>query len=425
MALVLRRVPSLAKRGSKIPQIVQLSFPVPCQTQHSFSTSSSSSDPLLTKLLQTPTSKIISTLDSDHSFNLKSSQLSWDPLITDLRSSSPDKANLVLEWRLRRMLDDDEIDHDEYSRLISLCGKIHNVSLAMHVFTSMEARGIKPTTSVFNSLVYACLLSSNAIIALSLFEIMENSESYQPNSETYDNFVAGFSNLRDVNKMQAWFVGKRAAGFSANLQNYECLISGCVEAIDFDTADKLYEEMMSSGIMPSLHIMEWVLEGRCKQGSCDQVKEFLNFLLECKFEINGKMIENVVRLYSDLGKVDEMEMLLEFFTEFNQAGEALLQLHCGIIRFYAMMDRLDDVEFSVGRMMSQGMSFKSPSDVEKVISSYFRQGAYERLDLFLEHIKRYFKLTRSTYDLLVAGYRRVGLTEKLNLVMEDMILAGL
>jgi pentatricopeptide repeat protein len=253
---------------------------------------------------------------------------------------------------------------------------------------------------------------------------MENSESYKPNSETYDNFVAGFSNLRDVNKMQAWFVGKRAAGFSANLQNYECLISGCVKARDFDTADRLYEEMMSLGIMPSLHIMEWVLEGRCKRGSCDEVKDFLNFLLECKFEINGNMIENVVRLYSELGKVDEMEMLLEMLMEFNQVGEALLQLHCGIIRFYAMLDRLDDVEFSVGRMMSQGMSFKSPSDVEKVISSYFRQEAYERLDLFLEHIKSYYKLTRSTYDLLVAGYRRVGLMEKLNLLMEDMKLAG-
>ncbi|KAL9400228.1 hypothetical protein Peur_009189 [Populus x canadensis] len=423
MALVLRGVPSLAKRGSRIPQIIQLLFPIPFQAQHSFSTASSS-DPLLSKLLQTPTSKIISTLDSDHRFNLKSSQLSWDPLITNLRSSSPEKAHLVLEWRLGRMLDDNEIDHDEYSSLISLCGKIQNVSLAMHVFASMEARGIKPTTSVFNSLLYACLLSSNVITALSLFEIMENSESYKPNSETYDKFVAGFSNLRDVNKMQAWFVGKRAAGFSANLQNYECLISGCVKARDFDTADRLYEEMMSLGIMPSLHIMEWVLEGHCKRGSCDKVKEFLNFLLECKFEINGNMIENVVRLYSELGKVDEMEMLLEMLMEFNQIGEALLQLHCGIIRFYAMLDKLDDVEFSLGRMMSQGMSFKGPSDVEKVISSYFRQEAYERLDLFLEHIKSYYKLTRSTYDLLVAGYRRVGLMEKLNLVMEDMKLAG-
>jgi hypothetical protein len=95
MALVLRGVPSLAKRGSRIPQIIQLLFPIPFQAQHSFSTASSS-DPLLSKLLQTPTSKIIITLDSDHSFNLKSSQLSWDPLITNLRSSSPEKAHLVI-----------------------------------------------------------------------------------------------------------------------------------------------------------------------------------------------------------------------------------------------------------------------------------------------------------------------------------------
>ncbi|CAK7353360.1 unnamed protein product [Dovyalis caffra] len=426
MRLVLRRVSSLAsfaKRDSKIPQTIQLFLPIPCKSQHSFSTSSS--NPLLTTLLQTPTSKLKATLDSDQSFHLKSSQLSWDDLIINLRSFSPEKAHLVLEWRLGRKLNDNEIDHDECSSLISLCGKIQNVPLAMHVFASMEARGINPTTSVFNSLLHACLLSGNVITALSLFEIMENSESYKPNSNTYDNFVAGFSNLRDVNKMQAWFVGKRAAGFSANLHNYECLVSGCVKARYFDTADRLYEEMMSSGIMPSLHIMEWVLEGLCKRGSCDRVKEFLKFLLECEFEINGNMIENVVRLYSELGKVDEMEILLEMLMEFNKGGEALLPLHCGIIRFYAMLDRLDDVEFSVGRMMSQGIVFKSPSDVEKVISSYFRQGAYDRLDLFLEHIKSYHKLTRSNYDLLVAGYRRAGLMEKLDLVMEDMKLAGL
>ncbi|KAJ6330124.1 hypothetical protein OIU76_008867 [Salix suchowensis] len=77
MALVLRRVPSLAKRGSKIPSNCStIISPVPCQTQHSFSTSSSSSDPLLTKLLQNT--------------NLQNH-----------KSSSPEKAHLVLEWRLR------------------------------------------------------------------------------------------------------------------------------------------------------------------------------------------------------------------------------------------------------------------------------------------------------------------------------------
>ena len=44
--------------------------------------------------------------------------------------------------------------------------------------------------------------------------------------------------------------------------------------------------------------------------------------------------------------------------EFNQVGDDLVVLHCGIIRFYAKSDRLDDVEYFVGRMMSRGMLLK-------------------------------------------------------------------
>ena len=92
---------------------------------------------------------------------------------------------------------------------------------------------------------------------------------------------------------------------------------------------------------------------------------------------------------------------------------------------YASSDRLDDVEYSVGRLLKQGLSFNCPDDVEKVICCYFRRSAYDRLDLFLEHIKGYYVLTRSTYDLLIAGYRQAGLSEKLDMVMKHMLSAGL
>ncbi|XP_058001766.1 pentatricopeptide repeat-containing protein At2g30780 isoform X2 [Hevea brasiliensis] len=361
---------------------------VPYKLQRSFFCNSS--NPLLVKLLRLPISQIKSTLDSQHPFTLNSFEFSWNTLVTNLSSSSPEKARLVLEWRLERK--DDEIDHNQYSDLISLCANIQNVSLALRLFTSME--------------------------------IMENSEGYKPNSQTYDTFVLGFSHLRDVDKMQAWFAAKKAAGFPANLQNYESVIFAFVRTKDFDSADRFYEEMISVGVMPSVCILEYVLEGLCKRRKCDRVRDFLNFLLECKFEISGNMIEKIVELYYELGKVDEMEKLLETLMELNQVGEALLRLHCGLIRLYAKLDRLDDVEYSVGRMMSQEMIFRSPDDVEKVISSYFSKEAYDRLDLFMEHIKGYYKLTRSTYDLLVAGYRRAGLTEKLDLIVKDMKLAG-
>lgn len=323
------------------------------------------------------------------------------------------------------MLKDDEIDLDHYSDLISLCAHIQDVPLALRAFTSMEASGIKPSTNVFNSLIHACLSSTSTVItALSLFQVMDNSKEYKPNSQTYDTFILGFSHLRYVDKIQAWFAAKKAAGFPANLQNYESLIFACVRKKDFDSVDRFYEEMLSAGVMPSMRILEYVLEGLCKRRKCDRVRDFLSFLLDCRFEISGNMIEKIVELYYELGEVDEMEKLLESIMELNQVGEALLSLHCGLIRLYSKLDRLDDVEYAVGRMMSQGMSFRSSDEFEKVISSYFRKEAYDRLDLFMEHIKGYCKLGRSTYDLLVAGYRRAGLTEKLDLIVKEMKLAG-
>ncbi|XP_050214300.1 pentatricopeptide repeat-containing protein At2g30780-like isoform X2 [Mercurialis annua] len=331
----------------------------------------------------------------------------------------------VLEWRLDCMLKQNQMDHVHCSHLISLCAKVQNVSLALQVFSSMEATGVKPNTTLFNSLIHACFSSASTVLtALSLFEIMQTSEIYKPNSQTYDAFILGFSSLLDVDKMQAWFAAKTAVGFSANSQNYECLISTCVRTKDFDKADRLYDEMMSVGVIPSEPVFEWVLEGLCQRRNCERVGQFLNFLVECRFQITGNMIEKIVKVYTELEKVDEMEKLLENLTELNQAGEALLWLHCGIIRFYANADRLDDAEYSVGRMMSAGMLFRCSDDIEKVISSYFRNEAYDRLDVFLEHVKGYQKLERSTYDLLVAGYRRAGLADKLDMVVQDMKLAG-
>ena len=110
-----------------------------------------------------------------------------------------------------------------------------------------------------------------------------------------------------------------------------------------------------------------------------------------------------------------MEELLVTVMNANQASEIMSRVHCGIIRMYASSDRLDDVEYSVGRLLKQGLSFNCPDDVEKVICCY----------LFLEHIEDYYVLTRSTYDLLIAGYRRAGLSEKLDMVMKHMLSAGL
>ncbi|XP_048436312.1 pentatricopeptide repeat-containing protein At3g18110, chloroplastic-like isoform X1 [Pyrus x bretschneideri] len=411
MALVCR-VLSAARRGLK--------HKASASSPHSRRWLSNQTSFLLGRLVEEPNSRIKSLLSSDEFSALQSSDFSWESLVSSLASSSsPEKSRLVLEWKLEKLLEANERDHDRYSELISLCGKIHNLPLAMQVFSSMEANGIKPTSAVFNSLIRVCFSSGNVLTALSLYEIMKSSEGFKPDSDTYDAFMFAFSKLGNADSVQAWYSAKKAAGFTSGVQTYEYLISGCIKSNNFELGDRFYEEMVLSGHMPSLPVLESMVEGICKQRSFDLVIDFLKMVLDAGLKINEKMAEMVVGLYIELKMMEKLEELLVILTEANQVSEVLLLVHCGIIRLNAALDRLDDVEYSVGRMLKQGLSFKHQDDVEKVICSYFRCSAHDRLELFLERIEGSYELTKSTYDLVVAGYRRAGLSDRLN----DMKLA--
>ncbi|XP_027182613.1 pentatricopeptide repeat-containing protein At5g02860-like isoform X2 [Coffea eugenioides] len=343
---------------------------------------------LAAKLVQVPLSRIKETLDSEeknHFSTLKSQDFSWDGLVSALLSSSfPRKANLVVEWRLEKFIKENEKNQDSYSWLILLCGKIHNIETASRIFSAMEAQGIKPTSSVFNALISACLASNEIVTALSLYELMEISEESKPDADTYTAFITAYASSGNKEAMQAWYSARMDAGYTPDPQTYDALIFGCVKSKDFSNAEKFYEEMTLTGI------------------------------------IDRRTAKKVVALYLELGRVEDLEELLVVLSNSNQASDILSYVHHAIIRMYVRADRLDDVEFAVGRMLQHGMSFRFPDDVENVICLYFRQAAYERLDLFLECIRDSFTLRRSTYDLLVAGYRRAGLQEKLDMVIDEM-----
>lgn len=90
MGFVLR-VLSVAKRGLR-PRLVL----IPCRSQRLFCDKPLVSNPLLIKLLQESISRIKTVLDSEDNFTFKSSDFSWDILLTTLKSSSPAKAHLVI-----------------------------------------------------------------------------------------------------------------------------------------------------------------------------------------------------------------------------------------------------------------------------------------------------------------------------------------
>ncbi|RWR85381.1 pentatricopeptide repeat-containing-like protein isoform X2 [Cinnamomum micranthum f. kanehirae] len=379
---------------------------------------------LLSKLLQESDSRVKMALDLEQDLMPKTNASFWESLVAALRSSSPKKAQLVLEWKLDRLLMENNKDYDHYLELISLCGKVHNISFAIQVFTSLEAQGIRPNVVLFNTLISACLLAGNVITAFSLFEIMERTDDCKPDLASYNSFISAYSKMGDAKAMEAWYLAGKAAGCSPDVLTFDFLIAGFVKVGRFDDADRFFEEMILSGMTPNETILGSVLEGLCKQKKIGEVKEFLNFLKDGGWDVTAVMIDKILMLYSELGKLEEMEELL-ILVKSNKTSGVLAQVHSGIIRLHALWDRLDDMEHSIERMLKEGILFTCPVDIEAVICSYFRRAAYERLDLFLDQIRGLYKLPKSTLDLLVAGYRRAELSEKLDLLMKDLKNAGL
>ncbi|KAL7122099.1 hypothetical protein ACP275_01G024600 [Erythranthe tilingii] len=387
-------------------------------------TTSSTDIPLLQKLLKAPLSKIGATLDSE--FSSDSAEFPWAALLSSLNSSAPQKANLVIEWKLDKLTEHESKNRDCYAQLISLCKNIRNLRIAFRVFSSMEARGIKPTSTIFNALIHTSLSSGNLLTALSLFETMVASSEggYKPDSDTYNAFISAYANLGNKNATESWLTAKKESGFSVDAQTYGFLIQCCIKSKKYDDAQNYFDEMILSGLMPNESIFENMIVMYCQQRNPIRVKDILKLVVDSRLKIDRNTVKKVVDLYGGLGLVDELEELVLTLTESGQTSEVLSMVHCSVIRLYAEVDRLNDVEYSVGRMLKGGISFGCEEDVEKVICSYFRAEAYDRLDLFLECIRDSYKLTRSIYELLGAGYRRAGLSEKLNAVVNEMKVAG-
>jgi pentatricopeptide repeat protein len=332
--------------------------------------------------------------------------------------------NQVLEWKLERILKEGIHDYKPYSTIIRLCGETKNAALAMRVFECLEAQGIQLTTCIFNALINAFLSIGDLLSAMTLYEAMEG-KNCKPDSTTYDAFISAFSQLGSGHAMMNWYLAAKNAGFTPSIQAFESLITGFVRLNMLDEANMMLEEMISFEIKPNSTILEAKLEMLCRRNEADLVRDFVKCASNGNWELDDGMVRKLARTSLDGGDTNEMEELLALIQKgAHLSSETQAQLHSGIIKSYAQADRLIDMENAFCRMLDKGLVFMCPEDVEAVICCYFRHKDFDRLDCFLNRIQSLFKLTKPTYDILVAGYRRFGLQERLDSTINNMRKAG-
>ncbi|KAI4992899.1 hypothetical protein ZWY2020_007212 [Hordeum vulgare] len=355
---------------------------------------------LLSRLVAEPECRVKATMEEATSSVPHRDGAFWEPLAAALlRASYPAKAHLVLEWKLEKLLKEGVNSHncEPYSTMIHFCGETRNAALAMRVFECAEARGIQLNTGIFNALINTFLAVGDLLAAVTLYETMEEMEDSKPDRATYDAFICAFSRLRSGDAMMSWYLAAKNAGFIPDMVSFE--------------------------MKPTCTILEAKLEVFSRTEEVNRVKSFIKLVSDGNWELNKALVDRLTRLCLDGCEVDGMEQLLALI-QTEAHFSSVTQLHCEIIRFYASADLLSDMEHAIDRMLNDGMMFLCAEDVEAVICSYFRHKAFDRLEMFLNRIQSLYMLTRSSYDILVAGFRRFDLHQRLEATIKDMREAG-
>ncbi|KAF0914595.1 hypothetical protein E2562_030668 [Oryza meyeriana var. granulata] len=376
---------------------------------------------LLSRLFAEPEYRVKATMEEASSSS--ASGAFWEALAAALlRAASPAKAHLILEWKLEKLVKEGIHDCEPYSLIIRFCRETKNAAFAMKVFQCVEELGIQLNTGIFNALIDAFLSVGDLLAATTLYETMEDIEDCKPNSATYDAFISAFSRLGSGHAMMSWYLAAKDAGFTPSIKAFESLITGFVKLNRLDDAEAVFEEMICFEIKPNFSILEAKLELLSRRKDPNRVKIFMELVRDGNHELSEATVERLTRLCLYEDKIDELDQLLSLVQGMHLGS--LIKLHCGVIRFYANADRLSDMEHAIFRMLDNGIIFAHSEDVEAVICSYFRHKDFDRLDLFLSRIQSMYKLTQSTYDILISGYQRFNLHGRLDSAIKDMREAG-
>ncbi|CAK0846174.1 unnamed protein product [Prorocentrum cordatum] len=158
-----------------------------------------------------------------------------------------------------------------YTQLIKGYGQQKDLSKALKLFREMPKEGVPRSTITYNSIIDACIRSGKVLDAEQIFgEMVVEGGPTQPDLITFSTMVKGHCQRGDLDKALNVAETIRARGMGWDELVYNTLLDGCVKAKDISLGVGLWQEMVSSGVVPSTITHNILLRLYRSQGHIDE-----------------------------------------------------------------------------------------------------------------------------------------------------------
>ncbi|VVB03676.1 unnamed protein product [Arabis nemorensis] len=386
---------------------------------HRGSPSPSPGDVLIRRVSELKRELLLYCNDSDKVATLlEAFSIEGDAFVELLRQLRPWPvlSQVVFDWRRNNALCGGvPLTPDEYSKGITLSGRLKNVDMAVLLFNESAK-----TTSAYNALMGAYMWNGLADQCKKLFLDFKAQQHSTPSVATYNILISVYGRLIMVDRMEAVFLELKQLKIPPDSSTYNNLIAGYIYAWNWDKMVATFETMKNGPLKPTLGTYLLMLRGYANSGSLVRMEEMYQAVKHHVDKREIKLIESMICAYyrsSDKDRIKKIKTLSRLIPKESYKPWFYVLL----IQVYGQEDNLHAMENVIDQAITKGIYIETDGILRSIVASYFRCDAVDKLAEFVQRAHSAgWRISRSMFHGLMIMYGSQKRFEEMENVFSEM-----
>jgi len=319
---------------------------------------------------------------------------------------------------------DDVFDVSSQARAIRQFGKAGNLAAAVGAYERVKRRGHGANSSVFNSLLDACIECGAMEKAEEYFKWAQNRSL--STVVTYNTMMKGYLAQKKVEQAEALLRELGARGMAATQASYHGLIQSRMKGGDREGAWKILDEMKAQRLAPNSVTCAIMLKGT-KAVSHD-VLRVLEIVLSMSTPIDEVLFPLLVEACVSLDRLDLLTSMHVTFTKQGGSYSISMAVYGVMIKAYGKARDLGKVVMLWNEMRAQQSKLTSVTvgcAVEAFVANRHPDKAWTLIQELWSSQEQRGVLNAVIYSTIIKGYVSAKQPETVMRLYDEMRLRGI
>lgn len=201
-----------------------------------------------------------------------------------------------------------------YTAMISICANSKQVSKALELWDSMQARAVPKNVHTFSALMNVCIKCGEYQLALKVFQEMCK-DGCVPNRVTYHTLIDVYGKTGQWREALAALEQMKTKGVQPDTRTYNTLMIACNTSGQWQEALGLYKTMLHAGHAPNTVTYNALIAANSKAGRIDKVLEIYQEMVQEGCE---RSVVTYSSLISACEKAGRWELALQLFDKMQE-----------------------------------------------------------------------------------------------------------